>query len=36
MSYLENVNSPKDIKKLDNNQLEKLCEEIREYMVNCV
>lgn len=36
MSYLENVNSPKDIKKLDNDQLETLCEEIREFMVDTV
>lgn len=36
MSYLENINSPKDIKKLDINQLETLCDEIRSFMVDSV
>ncbi|MCI6245801.1 MAG: hypothetical protein MR619_07930, partial [Eubacterium sp.] len=36
MSVLENVNSPKDIKKLNNNELNQLCAEIREYMIDTV
>lgn len=36
MSYLENVNSPKDIKKLNTEELEELCKEIREYMIDTV
>lgn len=36
MSYLENVNSPKDIKKLNIDELEVLCSEIREEMINTV
>ncbi len=36
MSYLENVNSPKDIKKLNIDELEVLCSEIREQMIDTV
>lgn len=36
MSYLENVNSPKDIKKLNIDELDALCEEIRELMIDTV
>lgn len=36
MSYLEKVNSPKDIKKLNNDELNSLCQEIRELMINTV
>lgn len=36
MSYLDNINSPKDIKKLNIEQLEELCGEIRKEMINTV
>lgn len=36
MSILDNVNSPKDIKKLSTSELEQLCGEIREFMVSSV
>lgn len=36
MSYLENVNSPADIKKLNIEQLNELCGEIRQLMINTV
>lgn len=36
MSYLEKVNSPKDIKKLNIEELNNLCQEIRELMVDTV
>lgn len=36
MSYLENVNSPKDIKKLNIDELDALCDEIRELMIDIV
>ncbi len=36
MSYLENVNSPKDIKKLSIDELDTLCGEIREVMIDTV
>lgn len=36
MSYLENVNSPKDIKKLNIDELDVLCDEIRELMIDTV
>jgi 1-deoxy-D-xylulose-5-phosphate synthase len=36
MSYLENVNSPKDIKKLSIDELNDLCGEIRELMIDTV
>lgn len=36
MSYLENVNSPKDIKKLNIDELKTLCEEIRAEMIQTV
>ena len=36
MSVLENVNSPKDLKKLDEARLNQLCAEIREYMIKTV
>ena len=32
---LDQINSPKDLKGLDNAQLEQLCKEIREYIVEC-
>ena len=36
MSYLENINSPKDVKKLNIDELEALCTEIRELMIKTV
>lgn len=36
MSYLENINNPKDIKKLNIEELEALCGEIREEMIETV
>lgn len=36
MSYLENVNFPKDIKKLNIDELDALCDEIRELMIDTV
>ena len=36
MSYLENVNSPKDVKKLNIDELNSLCGEIRELMIDTV
>ena len=36
MSILDGVNSPKDIKKLNIDQLNQLCTEIRELMINTV
>lgn len=36
MSYLDKVNSPKDIKKLNIDELEQLCGEIRELMIDTV
>lgn len=36
MSYLDNVNSPKDIKNLSIKELEALCGEIRELMIDTV
>lgn len=36
MSYLENVNSPKDIKNLNIDELNGLCSEIRELMIDTV
>ncbi len=35
MSILDGINSPADIKKLDVPQLEQLCSEIRNYMIEC-
>ena len=32
---LENINGPEDIRKFDNAQLEQLCAEIRQYIINC-
>lgn len=32
---LENINSPEDIKKLDVPELEQLCSEVRNYMIEC-
>ncbi len=34
--FLENINSPKDIKTLDNNQLDVLCNEIRAFLIESV
>ncbi|MDE6723786.1 MAG: 1-deoxy-D-xylulose-5-phosphate synthase, partial [Eubacterium sp.] len=36
MSVLDRVNSPEDIKKLDDNELEELCSDIREFLVETV
>lgn len=36
MSYLEGVNSPKDIKKMNIDELNQLCSEIRELMIKTV
>lgn len=36
MSYLDMVDSPKDIKKLNNDELNQLCSEIRDYMIDTV
>ena len=36
MSVLDKVQSPKDIKKLDNTELEELCSDIRELLVETV
>ena len=36
MSYLDEVNSPKDIKKLNIDQLNELCGEIRQKMIETV
>ena len=35
MAILEHINSPKDIKSLNFDQLKVLCEEIRKYMIDC-
>ena len=32
---LDTINSPEDLKKLDRTQLKQVCEELRQYMVNC-
>ena len=34
-AMLENINGPEDIRKFDNAQLEQLCAEIRQYIINC-
>ena len=34
-TLLNNIESPADIKKHDMEQLKKLCEEIRHYMIEC-
>ena len=36
MSVLDRVNSPKDLKKLNDKELEMLCEDIRELLINTV
>jgi len=36
MSYLEKINSPQDVKKLDFQELSELCDEIREFLVNSI
>ena len=36
MNYLDGINSPKDIKKLNIDELEALCGEIREFMIDSV
>ena len=36
MSYLENINSPNDIKKLNIQELNSLCAEIRELMIDTI
>ena len=35
MRFLENVNSPEDLKNLSVDQLQTLCQEIRQYMIEC-
>ena len=35
MEILDKINSPEDLRKLDYSQLEKLCAEIRSYMIEC-
>lgn len=35
MSYLQNINSPDDLKKLNISQLRTVCSEIREHIVSC-
>lgn len=35
MEILDKINSPEDLRKLDYGQLEKLCAEIRSYMIEC-
>ena len=35
LNILEKIDSPKDIKTLNIRQLSTLCEEIREYMIEC-
>lgn len=36
MSILENINSPRDVRALDKTQLEQLCEEIRQFLIENV
>ena len=36
MSVLDRVNSPEDVKKLEDNELEELCSDIREFLVETV
>lgn len=36
MGYLQNINSPEDVKKLNNKQLEALCGEIRQFLIENV
>ncbi|HHZ02745.1 MAG TPA: 1-deoxy-D-xylulose-5-phosphate synthase [Tissierellia bacterium] len=36
MKYLDKINTPKDIKDLNRDELKILCEELREYTINCV
>ena len=36
MSILDDVNSPKDIKKLNINELEDLCDDIRKTLISTV
>ena len=36
MSVLDRVNSPEDVKKLEDNELEELCSDIREFLVESV
>ncbi len=35
MTILDNIDSPADIKKLNNARLEQLCRELREYIIEC-
>ncbi len=35
-AILDNINNPKDLKKLNNAELEQLCSEIREYLISTV
>lgn len=35
MNLLSKINDPKDLKKLDRNQLETICSELREHIVSC-
>ena len=36
MSVLDNVNSPSDLKKLNNNELNELCADIRQVLIETV
>ena len=33
--YLDKIDSPEDLRRLDEGQLQELCGEIREYMIGC-
>ncbi|MEN6618586.1 MAG: 1-deoxy-D-xylulose-5-phosphate synthase [Rikenellaceae bacterium] len=35
MKYLDKINSPDDLKELKSDQLQELCEELREYIISC-
>lgn len=35
MKFLDKINSPEDLRRLDYGELEELCSEIREYMIEC-
>ena len=36
LKYLNQIKSPKDVKKLDNEALHRLCEELRFHIVNTI
>ncbi|MFA6335161.1 MAG: 1-deoxy-D-xylulose-5-phosphate synthase [Bacteroidales bacterium] len=35
MKYLDKINSPDDLKKLNTDQLQELCNELRQYIISC-